>query len=143
MKSKIFKLILLILVVISSITIFDYNVYGYVSTGTADEKGSGSPTAGSIISGGQSFIDIGEKGDTTIDNDELKTMSDMIYNILLTTGIIIAFIIGGILGIKFMTGGLEGQVEAKKALVPFVAGCVVIFGAFTIWKIVLTILQMQ
>ena len=33
------------------------------------------------------------------------------------------------------------KAEVKKSLIPYVAGCVVVFGAFTIWKIIVTILQ--
>lgn len=97
--------------------------------------------AGEIIREGDEFIDKGQNGSNPIKETDLKNMSDTIYNILLIGGMIIAFIVGAILGIKFILGGIEEQVEVKKMLVPYIAGCVIIFGAFTIWKIVLTILQ--
>ena len=37
--------------------------------------------------------------------------------------------------------GTSGKAEAKKALVPYAIGCAVVFGSFTIWKIVVTVLQ--
>ena len=40
-----------------------------------------------------------------------------------------------------MVSGIEGKVEAKQLLVPYVVGCVMIFGGFGIWKLVVTILQ--
>ena len=43
------------------------------------------------------------------------------------------------MGIKFMIGSVEEKAEIKAALVPFVIGCIVVFGAFGIWKIVVTI----
>lgn len=98
-------------------------------------------TAGEIVSGGDAFISIGEKTSSPITTSNMQKLSNSIYNILLTIGIIIAFIIGGIIGIKYMIGGIEGQAEVKNALVPYVLGCVVVFGAFTIWKIVVLILQ--
>lgn len=99
-------------------------------------------TAGEVVSEANGFIQKGEaNGDKIIKTSNLQNMSNMLYNILLTIGIIIIFITGGILGIKFITGGLEEKADIKKTLVPFVAGCIVIFGAFTIWKIVLIILQ--
>ena len=52
---------------------------------------------------------------------------------------IVAVLIGAILGIKFMIGSVEEKAEIKAALVPFIIGCVVVFGAFGIWKIVVTI----
>lgn len=33
------------------------------------------------------------------------------------------------------------RAEAKKMLVPYAVGCAVVFGAFGIWKLVVTILQ--
>lgn len=96
---------------------------------------------GDIVTGGDEFISIGENISSPIGTGNLKKLSDTIYNILLTIGIIIAFIIAGIIGIKYMIGGIEGQAEVKNALVPYVIGCAVVFGAFTIWKIVLLILQ--
>ena len=63
------------------------------------------------------------------------------YNILLTIGIVVAVIVGAIIGIKLMSSGIDTKVEAKKLLIPYLAGCVVVFGGFAIWKIVVTILQ--
>ncbi len=100
-----------------------------------------SHSAGEIVSEGDSFIDIGESKESPITLERMQDLSSTIYNILLITGIIIAFAIGGILGIKFLTGGIEGQVEVKKALVPYIVGCIIVFGAFTIWKVVLLVLQ--
>ena len=52
---------------------------------------------------------------------------------------VLGILIGAILGIKFMIGSVEEKAEIKAALVPFIIGCVVVFGAFGIWKIVVTI----
>lgn len=111
------------------------------STSGTDKK----ETIEEIISGAETFIATGsyfkdEEKASTIKFESMQLVSDTIYNVLLVIGIIAAFIVGGILGIKFMTGGIEGQVEVKQALVPYIVGCAVVFGAFTIWKIVLTIL---
>lgn len=77
----------------------------------------------------------------TLNSQKLKPMSSTIYNILLAIGIIVAVIVGLILGMKFITGGIEEKAEVKGMLIPYVVGCVVLFGAFTIWKIVVDILQ--
>ena len=47
--------------------------------------------------------------------------------------------IGGILGIQIMWGSIEQQVKAKEMIMPYVVGCIVIFGAFGIWKLAVTI----
>lgn len=101
-----------------------------------------SHTPGEIIDGADAFIEIGEKdANSKINEADLANLSNTIYNILLTVGIIIAFIVGGILGIKYMIGGIEGQAEVKTMLVPYIIGCVVLFGAFTIWKIMVIVLK--
>ncbi len=99
-------------------------------------------TAGKVIGDGDSFIQKGnDKASDIFSKEELQDLSSTIYNILLVIGIVIAVLLGAILGIKFMLEGAEGKAEVQKALVPYVIGCIVIFGAFTIWKIVVTVLQ--
>lgn len=99
-------------------------------------------TIGEIVDEGKGFIEAGKTGaEEKITWKNLKNMSDTLYNILLVIGIIIAFIVGGILGIKFLTSSVEGKAEIKAMLVPYIIGCVVVFGSFTIWKIVVEILQ--
>ena len=74
------------------------------------------------------------------DDTVLKNTTDKIYNILLALGIVLSVIVGGILGIQIMWGSIEQQVKAKEMLMPYAIGCLVIFGAFGIWKLVVTIL---
>lgn len=101
-----------------------------------DSSVSASHTLAEIITEGKSFIG---KGTSPIDEASLKEASDTFYNILLGIGIALALLIGVYLGIKFMTSTVDDKAKVKEALVPYIAGCVVIFGAFTIWKLVVTI----
>lgn len=71
----------------------------------------------------------------------MADFSNSIYNILFSVGVVIAVIVGMILGIKLMLAPVGERAEAKKMLVPYVVGCAVVFGAFGIWKLVVTILQ--
>lgn len=73
----------------------------------------------------------------TFDGEKLKTASDTIYNTLLLIGIILAVIIAGILGIQLMMAGAEEKAKVKESLLPFGVGCVIIFGAFGIWKVIM------
>ena len=93
----------------------------------------------SIIKSADDFLADGDE--TKISTENMQTISNMVYNVLLTIGVIAAFIVGAILGIKFITSGLEGRADVKQMLVPYIIGLVVLFGAFTIWKVVLTVLQ--
>lgn len=96
---------------------------------------------GNIVSGADGFIQSGQQGSAKIDNDDIHNLSDTIYNILLIIGTIIAMIVGAVLGIQFMTGSVEAKSKVKESLIPYITGCVVIFGAFGIWKLAITILQ--
>ena len=94
-----------------------------------------------IMSGADNFIEKGKNGTTTIDETQLQNTSDLIYNILLGVSMVIAVIVGIILGIKYMMASTEEKAEVKETLVPYVVSCVIMFGAFTIWKIVINIIQ--
>lgn len=92
-----------------------------------------------ILHSGQNFIDEGKSQNSAIDSVQLKNSSNSIYNILLGIGVILSVLVGAMLGIKIMWGSIEQQTKAKEALMPYVIGCVVIFGAFGIWKLAVTI----
>lgn len=93
-----------------------------------------------VVSGADGFIQNGQ-GSSKIDNDDIHKLSDSLYNILLIIGTVIAMIVGVVLGIQFMTGSVEAKSKVKESLIPYVVGCIVIFGAFGIWKLAITILQ--
>ena len=90
-------------------------------------------TISNIIQGADGFITNGSSSD--------MIAGDIIYNVLLILGTVIAVIVGSVLGIQFITGSVEQKAKVKDSLIPFVIGCVVIFGAFGIWKLVITILR--
>lgn len=92
-----------------------------------------------IFSNARKFIDRGRNGQSDFDIDNFKINIDTIYNILVTIGIIITVIVGGILGIKFMMASAEDKANIKEAMIPYVVGCIVIFGAFFIWKLAIMV----
>ena len=97
---------------------------------------------GDIISSADNFIEDGKnEKNVGLDEGVIQELSNTVYNILFILGIVIAVIWGLVIAIKFITGSVEEKAEVKKTLIPYVAGCVVLFGAFTIWKLVVTILQ--
>lgn len=93
-----------------------------------------------IFSKGQQFIEKGQSGEEVINYDEMNKTKDEVYNIFLAIGVVTSVIVGAILGISFMLASVEGKAEIKQKLYAYVAGCVLVFGAFTIWKIVLLVL---
>ena len=96
---------------------------------------------GDIIQKGDDFLNAGNGSTITLESDALTKMSDTIYNVLLVVGIVLAFIIGIIIGMQFLLGSIEQKAKVKETLIPYFAGCVIIFGAFGIWKLVVTIMQ--
>lgn len=96
---------------------------------------------GSVIESGDEFLELGKNSTTKSDKEEVQTAVDFIYNALLVIGIAASVLIGVILGIKYMTQSVEEQAKIKETLIAYVIGCIVTFGAFGIWKIVIEILK--
>lgn len=158
------KLITVFLIIILNVSIFSfyYKIYAADSAeinldGFLQEEGevpddlkvigigkkvaaSDALTIDEVISGADGFI---EKGETnvSIDENELRDTIDFLYNLLLAFGIIAAVVVGSILGIKYMLGSVEEKAEYKETLMAYFISCVVVFGAFGIWKLVINILS--
>ena len=143
MTMKLIKSMLIVISICISINLFCCNVYS-----------AGVNTVDDVIQGAQGFLDEGKDSqfDTDIgsnskiqgaglDKDELKQTSDFIFNLLLAFAMIAAVVVGLILGIQFMISSVEEKAKIKEAFVPYVVSCVVIFGAFGIWQLAVTILS--
>ncbi len=76
-----------------------------------------------------------------ISESSLKTLSKIVSNVLMTIGVFVAFIMIAIMGIKFMMQSTEEKAQIKESLMPFLIGLIVTFGAFSIWKIAISILS--
>ena len=97
---------------------------------------------GNILSKGENFAETGLAHTTeTMDTDDLKEKLDDIYNMLLAMATVVAVIVGAILGVKFMTAGVEKKVEVKESLFPYLISCIVVFGSLGIWKLMVTIMN--
>ncbi len=78
--------------------------------------------------------------DDTVNYTKLQKSIADLHSILLQVGVGVAVIVGLVLAIKFMLAGISEKAEVKKMLGVYTLACVVIFGAFGIWKIIITIL---
>lgn len=111
------------------------------STGAlGTSSASAEHTLGEITSEAKGFL---QKGTVAIPFNEgnLKNASDTLFNILLGLATAAVVIIGVYLGVKFMMSTVEDKAKVKESLIPYIAGCVVVFGAFTIWKLALLLLE--
>ena len=79
--------------------------------------------------------------DVKYDEGSLQTFIGGLYNISLTIGVLAAVLIGAVLGVKYMMASAEGKAEVKSMLLPYAVGCAIVFGAFGIWKLTLTLLE--
>lgn len=125
--NKVMKIVLFIVIIFTIIFSFTNKTYALSS----------------IIEQGQDFLATGKNSNTIKDDSgfeqDLEGLSGYLYNILLAAGIIVAVIIATILGVQFMIGGAEGQAKVKEMLIPFVVGCIVVFGGFGFWKLAVVI----
>ena len=131
MKSKILNILLICAFLVLSITNINY---------AAPVSEDRNQTIDQVMGGAENFIS-GANTENTISQSSLKNTIDLIYNILLAVGIIVAVVAGAILGVQFMVTSADGKAELKERLVPYVVGCVVIFGAFGIWKLAVNIVS--
>lgn len=96
---------------------------------------------GDIFDEGNAFLENGKNQDQPIDGEKTQEEFNRIYNILLALGIVLSVLVGAILGIKYMFGSIEEQVKVKETLFPYLIGCIVIFSAFAIWRLVVNVLS--
>lgn len=94
---------------------------------------------GNVFRDGKDFLENGNAISETLNTTELEETSDYIYNALLGFAIMVAIIVAMVLGIQFMAASADEKAKVKEAILPFVVGCIVVFGAFTIWKIAVNI----
>ena len=149
--NKVFKITVILIIIMTmlaqlSVT-FASQVEGTESSGGAGTsewtKGQEQKTNwGDIFTTGDDFIKKGSGSQNSIiDENQLRENLSSIFRILTTIGISLSVIIGGILGIKFMMASAEDKAQIKEMLIPYIVGCVVIYGAVTIWVIVIKIME--
>lgn len=91
---------------------------------------------------GDKFLDVGSGEldgyyDTAAVNETFSYIIDFLWGI----GLLIIFISTVILGIKYMLVLPNEKSRLKQATTPYIAGVVIIFGALTIWKLVIDVLE--
>lgn len=101
-------------------------------------------TVDEVFGDADDFINQGETQLNTeggINENELTNTTNFLYNGLLAVGIVVAVAVGSVLGIKYMLGSVEEKAEYKQTLLAYLISCIVVFGAFGIWKVVINILS--
>lgn len=94
-----------------------------------------------IISSGDNFVNEGKAQEQPMNGVQVKIEISKVYNILLSIGVILSVIVGAILGLKYLFGSIDEKADTKQLLIPYVIGCIVVFGAFGIWRLIITLLS--
>lgn len=94
----------------------------------------------------QEFIEVGVSGKTDLDplvdmESDSKTKFQEMLDFLWSIGLLTIFISTVILGIKYMLVSPNEKSKVIQATTPYIVGVVIIFGAVTIWKLVIDILN--
>lgn len=86
--------------------------------------------------------EVGESSSTIfeLNQGKLQSFSSSLFSVLIIAATAVTVVVGVVLGIKYMIGSVEEKAEYKKLLLPYIAGCVAIYGALGIWKMLVKIL---
>lgn len=104
-----------------------------------NDRTDGTSSIDEVIDDADGFLS--QADELKYDDSKLQSFSQTISNILLTVGVVISVLVGAILGIKIMTSSVEEKAKYKELLVPYVIGCIAVFGAFFIWRVLVEMLQ--
>lgn len=99
---------------------------------------------GDWLNEAEEFIEYGNSEASrgyTLDTDLITNGSAIIFNAFLAIGTVVAIIVGAIMGIQFMTAGIDEKVKVKQALYPYLISCIVLFGSYGIWRLVVIIMN--
>ena len=97
-------------------------------------------TFSDIKKGGDTFISKGEQSrEDMFDSASEQSAIDQVYYVMLGRGIVLAFVVGIVLGIQFITSGVAGKAKVKEKIIIYVLGIFIIFGGFGIWRIAINV----
>lgn len=86
------------------------------------------------------WIETGESNQK-IKSEAVTTPMQEIAGLLWGIGVFLAVAVGMILGIKFMLSTPTGKAEISQLLTPYIVGVAIVVGALTIWRLVVTMLD--
>ena len=88
------------------------------------------------------FLNVGaDQSDTKFNSVDVNNAMIGIIDFLYGIGLLFAFVATIILGIKYMMVNPNEKSRIKQATTPYIIGVVIIFGAATIWRLVIALLE--
>ena len=104
------------------------------------EAGTTGSNLENIMDSADEFVD--EANDTAnVKTSALQDFSNTFYGIFLAVATAVTVIVGIIIGIKYMVSSAGERANVKQMLVPYAVGCVVVYGSFGIWALVVSLLN--
>lgn len=96
-----------------------------------------------IIDSGNSFLNIEDNGGgtptATPTEKSLQKLSNTVSNVLLTIALIVTLISGIVMAMNFAIQSVEEKAKIQEAMVPWIIGIFISFGAYGIWRITMSI----
>ncbi len=85
---------------------------------------------------------VGAQGSQTfeVNQGKLQSFSSNLFSVLIIAATAISVLVGIVIGVKYMIGSVEEKAKYKEWIVPYLAGCAAVYGAFGIWKLLVTVL---
>ena len=130
---KVCKIVLIFLIILNLYSI-TFNVY-------ADKYNVSGGSSQGIWDIGKDFLDMGSEGYSGFDAWKVNNSFKAIIEFLWGLGLLVVFISTVVIGIKYMLVNPNEKSRIKQATTPYIIGVVIIFGAVTIWKLVINILE--
>lgn len=90
----------------------------------------------------QATINPGDYEPNAITQDDVTLVTNMANPIIggiKTLGIVVAVIVIGVIGIKYMTGSVEEKAEYKKTIIPYLIGAVIVVAITQLLGIIIEI----
>lgn len=97
--------------------------------------------ASDIWKSGSDFIGLGQNGTGPFSSGGVTSKFEELIDFLWGLGLLTIFISTVVLGIKYMLVLPEEKSRIKQATTPYVIGVGIIFGALTIWKFIIYVLE--
>ncbi len=129
MKTTVKLLVCIVLALAIISTVFTYSVSAKVSISNLEGQA-------------RNFVSTGKSSAGSVNIDEPLSELEGFGQILTTVGAGILVAVTAYMGIKYITATPETQGKLKQQLIGLVVAAFVIFGSYSIWKIVLKVVQM-
>ena len=138
MKKIIITLFCIILIILNQYKIvmaIDISEQGKQWLKIGEEKQPQNVTSGDKIQ--KAFLSLLGMGSNSSNNSGFGQLAGMLTAI----GTLVVLVIGVVLGIRLMFTEPSKKAQAKEAIIIYLVGSIIIFGALGIWKIVIAILD--